>query len=406
MKTTLTLHWKALVSKIHPPLPLTPRDSQRVLRLLNASFQQHLDSHHPTKEDHYTNGHLRSILSSPLILNTAPRSKNTLEGTGISKQETAVQNEASVQDPVTIMRDLISKGSATLETIKKCLTAQLKRSSATADPMSSMKDSNAGAIALHWLWSTGMASSLKFLPDHHFTQTLIKFLVAEGQYNKIYSWLDLDYKKLQKVKSTEDPKRIQGRIILELTKAETMFGGGLSSALNTFTKLLYEWHSVPRKPWAIRNTFSPSGKYLMKTMEARKKTKTLNTSDYDNLQRSAKFWCKEDTFERAWIALHHPEHPNADLTLPYLQNLSPKTLTTMSRKRRTDTADLSLQAAERLLSQDRRADVARIMKVLKVHFPQEIGHEAFVSNASSTRKSPTPLQEGDNVQLLGSLALG
>ena len=38
----------SLASKIHPQLPLTPRESQQLLNLLTTSFRSHLDREHPT----------------------------------------------------------------------------------------------------------------------------------------------------------------------------------------------------------------------------------------------------------------------------------------------------------------------------------------------------------------------
>ena len=402
MKTTLTLHWKALVNKIHPPLPLTPRDSQRLLNALNASFRQTLDQHHPTKEDHYTNDHLHSVLSSPLLLNNNLMSQRLVGDSRVKRA--AVHNEAPMQDPVATMQDMISKGKATLETMKRCLIAQLKQSLTTADPKLTMKNSYAGSITLHWLWAAGMANSLKFLPDQIFTQHLIKFLVAEGQHDKIYEWLDLYSKKLQEVAPTNETKRILGRIILELTKAEVTFGEGASSALTIFVKILNEWHQAGIKPKYIYRTFSPSGNYLMSIVEAKAKAGHLATGEYTELQRSANLWTEENAFERAWLSLHHPERPCVDFTLPFLQNLSPKTLIAMSRRRRINTVDLSLQAAERLLSENNRADVALIMNVLRTHFPEEIGYEACPDTRTSTREDATPLEEGNSVRMLESLA--
>src|SRR5690348_15716553 len=39
-----------LASKIHPQLPLSPRESQQLLTLLTTSFRAHLDREHPLPE--------------------------------------------------------------------------------------------------------------------------------------------------------------------------------------------------------------------------------------------------------------------------------------------------------------------------------------------------------------------
>ena len=70
MRTTGGLSWKSLLSKLHPPLPLTSKDSVKILALLNASFRQQLDRQRPAEypdTEHYTNTHLQSILTNPLF---------------------------------------------------------------------------------------------------------------------------------------------------------------------------------------------------------------------------------------------------------------------------------------------------------------------------------------------------
>ena len=406
MKNTLAPYWKSLFSKIHPPLPLTPQASLRLLNVLNASFRQHLDEQHPTKEGHYTNYHMQSILNSPLLVNSPIAPQNVIEGSVKAGLISAPLKEKAKPEPVKIMQAYISQGKATLETMKRCLLAQWRKSTITLDTKASMKDSKAGSITMHWLWSSGMLNTLNFLVDHSFTQYLIRFLVAEGRSHIIHRWLNQDYKKLQKIMTTDDSKKIPGRIILELIRAEIMLGNGSGSAFSIFTKLLDDWQSAGEKPKSIRNTFSPSGSYLIKMMESQIKSGTPLTDDYDSFQKAAHIWSKEDSYERAWLALHHPIHPEANLTTLYLRNLDSKVMDAMSKRQRTGIVDLALKAAERSLSQNNRTDMARIMEILKTHFPIEIGHEVGAGSSSLLGVKDEQPPERINVQLLEALAVG
>ena len=86
MKLTQSLYIRSLINKLHPPLPITPRDSNRLLASLKTSFQKQLDAAHPspTKQasrheegvsvDGWSNtaktatsSHVRSILSHPML---------------------------------------------------------------------------------------------------------------------------------------------------------------------------------------------------------------------------------------------------------------------------------------------------------------------------------------------------
>ena len=406
MKTTLALYLKNLVSKIHPPLPLTPRESQRLLSLLNASFRQRLDEQHPTKEGHSANLHMQAILSSPLLLNSLSAPRNPLAGGVEAESVSLISTKKTKAEPVAIMQDIISRGKAELETMKRCLLAQSTRSAKASDFKVSMKNSKAGSITLHWLWSTGLLNSLNFLADHVFTRCLIRFLVAEGRYHLVFAWLNHDYKTLQRLKTTDDPERIKGRIILELTRAEAELGNGFSAAINIFIKLLLEWETAGKNPTGIRNTFSPSGKYLMNLMESNIKTGVLVTSDYDSFQKATNTWSKEHSYERAWLAFHHPLHPDAQLTVSYLRNLDSRAIDAMHKNRRTGTVDLALEAAEQLLSQDKREDVVRVMEVLRMHFSLDIGQEALADKLLPLKAKEEVPRESINVQLLKCLNVG
>ena len=96
MKLTSTLNLRSLLDKLHPPLPQTTRESQRLLLALQSSFKRELDASHPAfataAKDHglgangpaarpgnasarAADGHLRFILQHPLLRVTNQKSR-------------------------------------------------------------------------------------------------------------------------------------------------------------------------------------------------------------------------------------------------------------------------------------------------------------------------------------------
>ena len=405
MKTTLSLHWKTLINKIHPPLPLTPRESQILLLRLNSSFRQRLDQRHPIEEGHSTHEHVQSILTSPLFLNDPFAS-------GMSNRHALVQdvrmmhrNGRSAQNPTKAMKDAVSQGRATLETMTDLLIQQLAQSSAAESPPVSMKESRAGSTVLHWLWTSGMSRSLRFLRDHRFMEIVIQFLVAEGLHGSVRTWLDASKEKLAHAKAVDDPLEIRARIILELTRAETTYGKGLASAIESFVKLLTKWQLEGEKPVHIRNTFRPSANYILRKLRIALPLGEVDTSDYERVQRSAPLWCSEVGFERAWLAINHPGVPDAQPTVAYIRHLSAEQVRKMAGARKHGTVDISLKAAELCVSQNRRTEFAVLVEALRTYFPDDIGLEVDAAPSSLAAREEKP-HELASVRLLDSLAVG
>ncbi|KAL9098809.1 MAG: hypothetical protein Q9163_005597 [Psora crenata] len=404
MKTTLALHWKAIVNKLHPPLPLTPRDSQKLLKYLNSSFRQRLNQSHPKREEQYANDHVQSILTSPLFLNKPVKSPSIVDHQGHQADNSARWLRQFSQEPMTLLQDRIAAGAAELDIARLCLDAQMRKCLADRDFKVSMKSSGAGSIVLHWLWSSGLEASLKFLKDRQFTRMLISFLVAESRYDRIYSWI-FQEKQLQKLPVNDDFRKTQSRIIFHLIKAETLYGSGLASALNIFIQTLDGFLKAEKKPKEIRLRFSPAGNYMITSLSQMLERSEISIDDYNAFLESTKVWCRPNTFEPAWLAIHHPIKPRPDLTVAYLHHLRPRDLAGMLQGRRNDTISIALKAAELCLAQGERIEVASIMEALRTHFAAEIGHEHSTNKTAQKVEPKADGKELSNVQLLESLAL-
>ncbi|KAL9130890.1 MAG: hypothetical protein Q9217_001040 [Psora testacea] len=404
MKTTLALHWKTFVNKLHPPLPLTPRDSQSLLNFLNSSFRRQLEQRHPKKEDHNANDHVQSILTSPLFLGEPVRPPKTFEHKPHQTPNTPSWIRQLDQEPMTVLQDRIAAGAADLNIARLCLHAQMRRCSTDPNVKASMRSSDAGSIVLHWLWSSGLEMSLNFLNDQSITRLLIGFLVAEDRHDRIYSWIRQE-KQLQNMLVYDDFRKIQSRIIFQLIKAETMYGAGSASAVKIFIQKLDEFVNAKKKLKDIRSRLSTAGNYMIMSLPQMLQRGDISMDDYDAIFDSTRIWCKQNTLEIAWLAVHHPEKPCPDLALTYLHHLGPRDLAGMLRGRRNNTATIALKTAEQLLAQGRRAEVAWIMKALRRHFAAEIGFEHFVKELPPTGQSNKHVEEISNVQLLESLGL-
>ena len=191
MRVTQILRWKSLVSKLHPPVPITPHESARLLALLNASFRKQL-AFQPFADrlgnEHPTDLHLRTILKNPLFeKQSRDASLEGLEGSG----RPLGQVRDLLQRPTDNFTAQIAAGTATLDTALCCLRICYYRCLAApnASPVIAMRASATGTVVLEWLWSSGLEDSLQFLKQRDFARLLIKFLVAEGRQGRVQYWL-------------------------------------------------------------------------------------------------------------------------------------------------------------------------------------------------------------------------
>lgn len=125
MRATAILNLKAWLSKIHPPLPRSTRESQQLLSVLTSSFQRELDEAHPPIErrgvppSHVPTS--RTTLRTP----SYPQETGKFSRRPVTDSETsaAPEHETSA-DVAASLSSAIRQGANDLETLVNFLNAQ------------------------------------------------------------------------------------------------------------------------------------------------------------------------------------------------------------------------------------------------------------------------------------------
>ena len=192
MRATTALLLKELISKLHPPSPITPRESQKLLRLLNTSFQRRLDDLHPSprlhQEDESPHGrvplvssrepdpHLHSVLHHPLL------EPNVAKPTENSKLRAAQ-----------IFREAVRDTRVSPQLIHSCCRRYLegvKRSEAVPS------DSLLGVKIAAWLSSVSDSTRCEILTNTRLLPDLIYVMYADGKEGEVWDWLSTVYKRM------------------------------------------------------------------------------------------------------------------------------------------------------------------------------------------------------------------
>jgi len=208
--------FKSFAAGLHPPLPLSTKESSRLLTALTSSFRQHLDEvHPPSAEDRakhddrsfpttvkkrspatdsssvLADRHLASVLTNPLLAKGTGEPKKVDTDYSIAKIE--LQNDPS-KDPLSLLEQYEERGAATVSIALLCLES-FQKSLYRLDHMAQqtvIDKCGAGRRALLWLWKGGHHLKSEWADNRRFMELLVSLLMREGQEDFLWDWMKLD----------------------------------------------------------------------------------------------------------------------------------------------------------------------------------------------------------------------
>lgn len=412
MKASTILCWKYLVAKIHPPLPVDKRESERLLYALNASFQHRLDRDYPrvTSEKRTTvDDHIQSILVNPLFT-IKPKTQITWRNHFHGHVESLSQLRYLMRHPIDHFKDEIAAGTATLGSAKTCLTAELQKvfASPKDSRRQSLRHSEAGSTVLNWLWSSSGAETGFFLLDQAFMKRLMPFLEAGSHEKLIWQWMQLLQTRISNETSKINRLQIramQSRILHYFLKSEILYGAGLNSAIRIFLRGIVDvstWSGLSLGD--INAIFERAGRYLM--LDMIENQSLIAIEPWASFCQTISIWSSSPRLHSELSSLHRSG--SIKNALAFLKNLAPEEIARLNRNQRLDMIRLSLKIVELLLSQELKSKATWVMRFLQGNFANEIGSLALNTSCEKFRKRKEQLQiqwEESSLRLLDTLAV-
>ncbi|KAK5653938.1 hypothetical protein OQA88_7863 [Cercophora sp. LCS_1] len=310
---------KSIFPPIHPPLPLSGRESQKLLNVLTSSFRAQLDEEHGTlnKKDlvdlptrpavkylpstpertpsRPTDRHLGAILNNPLFNDAALKSESS-----------------SGADPKEVFMRAVAKGLMTISRAHGFLLRVLQdiRKSSAISFEDGMREYGAGLLVVRWLRASGQEREFRFIKKQNFTTDLLRFMVAEGLDELVWTW----FRRLQDA-SFSDPTtaRILLRSFISVKCESSELDGAYSAVLEVEKQL--------------RLTSDPAAKKLLLSTWSIVAHKTISDSWRNKIHNVALFesFCALGTSlnypvanARAHLDLYHPDKPSAEAALRQL----------------------------------------------------------------------------------------
>ena len=393
------LGWKTLVSKIHPPLPMTPQESQRLRALLNTSFKQQLDQHLPSNLEEHAGLHLQSILQNPLF---AASSRSRHEATALSISRGRSDRSAGlvqelVKQPMDMLKERISAGTATFQTAALCLQAEARNclASSAATVGDAMRASNTASTILDWLWASHAETLGTLLEHSHFFRLLLGFLIAEKRHDRVWSWLQTLESNIDTAPTPHSRYSIDktyNRLLLAFIKSEVWVGDGIDAATGIFVRAISE--GQPKK----EGVGASSAWYLTRLLMGDQKPAQLNYTTIRAFMEATGTARKPNTLMSVCHWVYLAETQDLTVAVRYLESLQPGT---PSHDRKLDVSLTAMEAAKSLF-QEGGSKVLRDVTARRENSKHKIG--GFAPRHRLPQEIPGTDEES-SLRLLGELAM-
>ncbi|KAF8444182.1 hypothetical protein BGX38DRAFT_1198373 [Terfezia claveryi] len=308
----------ALKSIIHPPLPLTAGQSQRLLGLLKTSFREQLAAADAASVPH--NGgatephrspvdvHLSSLLKAPVFTSGS----GALMGT--SGRVEQVRVEHFIRNPLVVYHKLASHGIPTPD----IAWAVLKRhtSNMLALPKQELKAGWAVKTVLEVIKPLRNISPRVHLEDKRLREQIIKTLVAGGEEEIAAGMLNKPWLLHISAEQSDAKELLELResIIKEVTKSVEQFKG-MNAAASQFLWMVKNWQcNVEKFPGIFdtigglsTNPFKTTGQYFLLRYAHKQDPQIFQLRM--NIYNTCVPWIKSN-FAKARLMLHYENNPH------------------------------------------------------------------------------------------------
>lgn len=410
-----------LAKKLHPQLPLTPRESQQLLSLLTTSFRTHLDREHPVEaqtpnarkavsnEDrealHTTSSaalasqHIDAVLSNPLFA-VKPSRRGS---------EAAVSD--ILKNPMGWFTNEVATGNATLSKASLCLEMLDRR---TAEQTPKLHEGKTpGAIIGNWLRSSGLDASNEFIElcigkpqskrsSNIFMSRLVSILVADGKKPLLWKWFT---RPSNSGLSSSRMLVFRKQLLKHMVHTET--SQDLYRGIVLFRRAC---EITGEQGGRFYEQLRPAGQYLVQAIMS-KPTNTVSRDLYNSFRQSSSLWINSKWAQAvdAMLCLHHPTSASAVPGLQFIQDpAGAATYANAIASQRRFIVQLSLGVARQLLEEESYRDAQAIMAFAKQYFPDLVlsnlpAEQRAVVQHQSSKVDNARKAEARNLELLDSL---
>ena len=408
MRSSLVHHFKNLISKIHPPLPLGPRESQKLVGLLKASHKKQLDERFPeskTGQSEATNAHFNALLASPLF-NAGQHEFSSFENgkpaNGNDSYDCALSN---VHQILRYLDCSIAAGTMTLQKLLSLLPVltDVLAKLHFKERIALLMLSQAGEKIRHWLWASGNDESKEFLENRRFANLLAPMLVNETHEKFLWKWFNdisemVSHPTIPGRYALEAQDQLcQLRLLKQIIKRRAICGAGAADACSAFLDIFNRFSRETESTKLSRLRFA--GFYLYNLFI--KDVAAIEPALFEAFVASGSAWGLTEVY-KSRLLLHHPQGPRPDYAMRFLRKLDFQEVETVSQSLQYAILQLALETTTVMLEQEAYADAEWLMKFAKVYFPNET---MLPSEVTARSTATSPLDVSQFTSTIGDLVL-
>ncbi|KAL1799749.1 hypothetical protein ACET3X_000091 [Alternaria dauci] len=415
-----------LASKIHPQLPLSPRESQQLLNLLTNSFRTHLDHAHPlapseshqkkpTRELALSNGrrnsssirqtssydsasqHIDSILNNPLLA-VKPRRR----GAGSAAIDV-------MREPMNWFVDEIAAGTATLPKAAVCLEVLEKTKNQRPSRLENGR--SPAAVLVEWLQTSNLENTKQFLDmsvksrrGTVFLNRLVALLLAEGETTALWRWFIRSNERRAKDTGLDMARIANFR--QQLLAKMVVFSADNKDVVSSMNVFMQAFRLLENAGYQeALDMLRPAGGHLVNLI-IYNPDHSIPPPLYQEFLLSSTYWFGDwSRAVQSMLSLHHPTQPSANPGLEFIQDPAGAIKhVNASRGRRNFLVQLCLGVARQLMEQENFAEAQSVMEFTKEHFPEIVlPKQAIVQQQTAEQQRVS--RERRNLELLDRLVL-
>lgn len=388
---------KSFKPRLHQPLPLTPREADKLLNVLKNAFRTQLDREHPVHDDTASttspprrfpvNSITRdasSFLSQDLSssLNTSRASNPPIErharhtdnhvrailGNPLFSYDRTVEAAAgpnAKRNPMDVFDAAVAKGMMTTQRAAGCLNAAWRDAvnSNSASLVQAIAETRAGTRVVQWLRSSGMEHDLTFMAKSPgLTSLLLKFMAAERLDGVVWSWLE-------RLAREDGPPEIKQEPAFSFVLRRFILAKAFEAmSLDEGYECMLRAENMLRDVGAdVEKNLLDSWKRLshLSTGSARPLISKPAPTLYERFMALGDLFCAPGlSVERAQLELHHPTRPSSD-SAEVLLHKEVEDVEEITAPYRLQLKLLGLDAAKHLQAVGKTAEALDLLQLLR-----------------------------------------
>ena len=361
----------SLSKKIHQPLPLNSRQSQRLLDVFKSSFRQQLDERYgrhssqvneigePATDSALSSvsSHLERILANPILRSKRPDAEPTW---------------STSTKPGGYFQERCNRDHATLNDAESCLREALQSIPAPRTA-SKLIETSLGTQVIDWLCSQGLNCPRVLVSRKPLLRLLTPFAVAEEKDDFLLNQL---YPKSQSGASSWNKW-----LIFQITLSKKRLGFTAKEIIESFLSQMDQFESI-----CGSLAFGSAGRLIVNEIFSGAYL-PLSLPLYDGLLQSSHRWDGVGV-STAHLQVRHPRFPDVSTGLALLAATDPRKLAKQSGIYKDSFICLCLDLGHLLLSLERVRECEEVLEYVAETFSVELGPVAHALHKAAHESRP------------------